>query len=78
MPQVLVRDLDGAVVERLKERARRNGRSLQKETKAILEAASALPYTMEEARLAAERIRARFGDRTFSDSAELIREDRER
>ncbi len=77
MAQVLVRDLDAAVVERLKERARRNGRSLQKETKAVLEAA-ARPYTMEEARLAAERIRSRFGDRTFSDSAELIREDRER
>lgn len=77
MAQVLVRDLDAAVVERLKERARRNGRSLQKETKAILEAA-ATTLTMAEARLAAERIRSRFGDRTFSDSAELIREDRER
>jgi plasmid stability protein len=77
MAQVLVRDLDADVVERLKERARRHGRSLQKETKAILEDAASR-YTMEEAREAAERIRRRLAGRTFSDSAELIREDRER
>ena len=37
MAQLLVRDLDDRVVARLKERARRNRRSLQTETKAILE-----------------------------------------
>ncbi len=78
MAQVLVRDLETAVVERLKERARRNGRSLQKETKAILEEAAAKQPAMAEARLAAQRIRERFAGRTFSDSAELIREDRTR
>ena len=77
MPQVLVRDLDTAVVERLKERARHNGRSLQKELKAILEQ-TAREATMAEARAAAERISRRFAGRTFSDSADLIREDRER
>jgi len=34
--QMLVRDLAPEVVERLKERARSNGRSLQKEVRAIL------------------------------------------
>ncbi len=53
MPQVLVRDLDAAVVERLKQRARRHGRSLQKEAKAILEAA-AITMTMDEARQVAD------------------------
>jgi plasmid stability protein len=77
MAQVLVRDLDETTVERLKERARRHGRSLQREAKAILEEAAHAP-TMEEARAAAERVRQRFAGRTFSDSAELIREDRER
>ena len=77
MAQVLVRDLDADVVERLKDRASRHGRSLQKEAKAILEDAASR-YTMEEAREAAERIRRRLAGRTFSDSAELIREDRER
>jgi plasmid stability protein len=77
MAQVLVRDLDADVVERLKERARRHRRSLQKEAKAILEDAASR-YTMEEAREAADRIRRRLAGRTFSDSVELIREDRER
>ena len=40
MAQVLVRDLDETVVARLKERARCNGRSLQKEAKSILEEAA--------------------------------------
>lgn len=77
MPQVLVRDLDAAVVERLKQRARRHGRSLQKEAKAILEAA-AVTMSMEEARQVADAWQLRFGDRQFDDSAELILEDRER
>ena len=42
--QLLLRDLDDAVVARLKARARRNRRSLQAEAKAILEAAPLL-YT---------------------------------
>ena len=41
MASVLVRDLDPAVVERLKVRAEENRRSLQKELKAILETAAA-------------------------------------
>ncbi len=77
MPQVLVRDLDAAVVERLKQRARLHGRSLQKEAKAILEAA-AITMTMDEARQVADGWQQHFGDRQFDDSAELIREDRER
>lgn len=77
MPQVLVRDLDEVTVERLKERARRHGRSLQREAKAILEEAANAP-TMADARAAAERVRRRFAGRVFSDSAELVREDRER
>jgi plasmid stability protein len=77
MPQVLVRDLDEGVVARLKARARRHGRSLQKEAKAILEDAARLS-PMDEARAAAEKVRARLAGRKFSDSAELIREDRDR
>ena len=77
MAQVLVRDLDADVVERLKTRARRHGHSLQKEAKAILEDA-ARRYSMEEARRVAEKCHDRLAGRTFSDSAELIREDRER
>ena len=49
MGSILVRELDEKTIERLKERARLNGRSLQQEVKALLEhAADAL--TMREAR----------------------------
>jgi antitoxin FitA len=77
MASVLVRDLDPAVVERLKARAEENGRSLQKELKAILETAAA-QATWAEARAAAERVRQMLGGRQFSDSTELVRENRER
>jgi hypothetical protein len=76
MTQLLVRDLDDHVMARLKEQARRNRRSLQAEARAILEAA-ALPYTKE----ALEVFRGwheKFRGRPMSDSADLIREDRDR
>lgn len=76
MTQMLVRDLPPEVVGRLKERARSNGRSLQKEVRAILEGA-AETYTMTETREVTRRWQERFAGRKFSDSAELIREDRD-
>ena len=77
MAQILVRNLEPEVVERLKARAESNGRSLQAEVAQILRQASRTK-TMEEARAEAERIRRGFAGRRFPDSAELIREDRER
>jgi hypothetical protein len=49
MSSILVRGLAQKTVERLKERARLNGRSLQQEVKALLERA-AETLTMREAR----------------------------
>jgi antitoxin FitA len=77
MASVLVRDLDPAVIERLKARAQEHGRSLQKELKAVLEQAAA-QGTWAEAQSSIERVRKRFAGREFSDSTELIREERER
>jgi len=77
MAQLLVRDLDSAVINRLKARARLNHRSLQGEVKTILEEASARP-TREEALAIIDKWRERWGDRVFSESAALIRKDRER
>jgi plasmid stability protein len=77
MPEVLVRGLEPATVERLKERARQHNRSLQGEAKAILEQAAAA-YTMEEARAAARRWQKRTARTNRSDSVDLLREDRER
>jgi plasmid stability protein len=77
MAQLLVRDLDPAVVTRLKEKARQNQRSLQREVKAILEEEAARA-TRTEALAVIDKWQRRWGDRVFSDSAELLREDRDR
>jgi plasmid stability protein len=54
MGAILVRGLDQKTIERLKERARLNGRSLQQEVKVLLERA-ADTLTMREARRLSER-----------------------
>ena len=76
MAQILVRDLDIALVDRLKGQAQLHGRSLQGEVKAILETSTRL--SPAEAREIADRWRLRLAGRMQSDSADLIREDRER
>ena len=77
MAQVLVRDLDPAIVEKLKARAAAHGRSLQAELKAILEAQTS-QATKTEARALAACIRQRIGVRPQTDSGMLQAEDRER
>ena len=76
MAQVLIRDIDSEVVDRLRENAKRNGRSLEAELRSILQRAAGV--ITPDVRAEVERIRARFAGRTFSDSSELIREDRDR
>ena len=76
MSQVLVRDLDQPILERLKARARRHGRSLQAELKEILEAAS--EADLLDARLVADRIRRSLRGRRTTDSGESQAEDRRR
>jgi hypothetical protein len=78
MAQILVRGLDDTLVARLKERARENHSSLQREVKAILEEAAAQATNAEvEAILDKWQRHWRQKGKTFSDSAELIREDRD-
>ena len=76
MAQLLVRDLTPDTVERLKHRALRHGRSLQGEVKIILESAAKL--SMAETRQIAAQLRQSLEGRIQGDSADLIREDRER
>lgn len=76
MAQLLVRDLAPEILEGLKERARRHGRSLQSEAKIILEGAVAFSGT--EAREIAQKWQRRLAGRSLGDSADLIREDRGR
>jgi plasmid stability protein len=75
MGQILVRDLNDEVIERLKDRARNDGRSLQSEVKLILEQAA--QADVKAARKLANDIRKRFKGRRLTDSADLIREDRD-
>ena len=79
MAQILVRNLDEDVVARLKERARKEGRSLQSEVRRILEEAVHAPQVdMATARKMVDRIRKRLKGRKFPDSVELIRKGRDR
>lgn len=79
MAQILVRDLDKETVERLKKRAKEDGRSLQAEVKHILDqAAHEATVDMEAAKKISEDFRKRFKGRKFPDTVELIREDRNR
>lgn len=79
MAQILVRDLDERVVARLKERARASHRSLQGEVRAILEREARPRMTSEEMDRMLDKWRDHWRKlgKTFSDSTEMIREDRD-
>jgi plasmid stability protein len=77
MADLLIRELGKRALDRLKARAASQGRSLQKEAKSILEEAAAALTPVEALRIAKAWHR-RLGRRRFSDSATLIRRDRER
>jgi plasmid stability protein len=76
MSDLLIRGLDDTIIDRLRRRAERHHRSLEDELRKILEEASRL-VDMATARELADRIRHRLEGGFHSDSAELIREDRE-
>ena len=79
MGQLIVRDLDDRVIDALKARADRQQRSLEAELRLILErAALERVVDIAEARARAERISRSLEGRPHSDSAALIREDRDR
>ncbi|MBW4645295.1 MAG: hypothetical protein KME23_20260 [Goleter apudmare HA4340-LM2] len=84
MAQILVENLDPIILEKLETLAKQHGRSLQDELKNILQQATEkVGYyhtggDMEKAREAVARAQVRYAGKTFSDSTELIREDRER
>ncbi len=76
MAQLLIRNLAPEFIEYLKERARRNNRSLQGEAKALLE--EAFPVSTREALEISKKWRSRLGGKIRGDSARIIREDRQR
>lgn len=76
MPNVLVRDVDETLLEKLKAQARQNGRSLQTEVLAII--SSVVNADSLSDKKTAEKIKNSLRGRKFSDSAASLREDRSR
>jgi antitoxin FitA len=74
MGQIIVRNLDNAVIQKLKERAKRQNKSLERAVRDLLTEAARPSRT--ESIEAARRIRERIG-RVSGDSTALIREDRD-
>jgi antitoxin FitA len=76
MGQVLVRNLPTEVVRKLKIRAKQHRRSLQEELKEILE--NAAQQNAKDVQARVHQVRKLFAGRKFSDSSDLIRQDRAR
>ena len=76
MPNLLVRNLDDDVLRGLKAAAKEHGRSLQAEIHEVLRSASV--RRRAETRRLSKRWLKRLRGKRHSDSAALIREDRDR
>lgn len=76
MSQIVVDGLDDESLQRLRERAEENGRSLEDEVRVILEAASEY-VSMATARRMAAELRLETRGLIHGNSADLIREDRD-
>ena len=76
MPNILVRDVETIVLEKLKKRASENGRSLQSEVHFIIN------YFVKNEPLSdaevAKKIKDALSSRDHSESSVLLREDRDR
>jgi plasmid stability protein len=76
MAQLTVRRIDPEIVRRLKLRAAQHGRSAEAEHRAILE--RVLGTGADEFWAKAARLREKTRGRSHTDSADLVREDRDR
>ena len=77
MPDLLIRNLDPEVVSGLKRLASENGRSVQAEVQLIIESEVRRMQRNSEFWKRAAELRNRFAGTVQSDSADLIREDRD-
>lgn len=78
MANVLIRDIPDEVIKELKQRAKSRNRPLQQELREILVKTSRQPNEDVAQRAAEIRMKLTGKYRTFTDSAELLREDRAR
>ncbi len=76
MPDILIRGLSVQTINRLKARAERNNRSLQSETKMLLERAAR--YDADQIADLFRKWDERFAGRRLSSSTRMVREDRDR
>jgi plasmid stability protein len=76
MAQLVITDVDEAVMSRLRWKAEQNGRTIEDEVREVLVAATR--RSREEFLTRAAELRAKMGPQQGPDSVELIREDRER
>ena len=75
MAQVIIRNIDDAVIARHKRKAELHGRSLEQHLRLIL--TETAPLTPEERAAVADKIRAMTPGVLSDDSTDLIREDRD-
>ena len=78
MSALFIPEIDDAVMQRLHERAARHARTAEAEAKAILSDALETPRSDIWSEVDAIRQRLAASGRQFSDSTELLREDRQR
>jgi plasmid stability protein len=76
MAQILIRNLDDAVIDALRGRARERGSSVEEEARQAL--ASAVGLSREEAIRRLDDIRAKIGRLPGESSLEILRRDRAR
>jgi len=83
MSELVVRDLDPVLIQKLRLRSQKHGRSLEEEVKTILEQTMKAEAAVGESlnlspAVKLEQARASYSGLIFSDSTALIREDRDR
>ena len=78
MGQVLIRELEDEVIEALKERAKRNQRSLQRELKVIVTQVALASRTNAALLARIDALRNKLKGRKHTDSVKLLREIRGR
>lgn len=76
MADVLVRNVEESVLLKIKQRAKRNGRSLQSELTQVFRSLAEVNVLSDDE--TALKIKESLRGRKFVDSAEELREDRER
>lgn len=77
MTQLLIRNIKAETIKSLKKRAKQHNRSLQGELKYIVEEA-AFTMTIEEMKEVSQNWQKRLKSHAFTDSAGMLREDRDR